>query len=62
MVIIFGDGENAKFLFREIRAGGYAVSFEGYIGRSNWDLPLRCLGDASDADGHHDRGSNRMSS
>jgi len=47
-VIIFGDGENAKFLFREIRAGGYAVSFEGYIGRSNWDLPLRCLGDASE--------------
>ncbi|HPI93835.1 MAG TPA: sugar transferase [Deltaproteobacteria bacterium] len=47
-VIIFGDGENAKFLFREIRAGGYPVIFEGYIGRSNWDLPLRCLGDASE--------------
>lgn len=45
-VIMFGDGENAKFLFREIRAGGYPVIFEGYIGKSNWDLPLRCLGDA----------------
>ena len=47
-VILFGDGENAKFLFREIRSGGYPVIFEGYIGRSNWDLPLRCLGDTSD--------------
>ncbi len=46
-VVILGDGENAKFLFREIRSGGYPVIFEGYIGRSNWDLPLRCLGEAS---------------
>ncbi len=45
-VVILGDGENAKFLFREIRSGGYPVIFEGYIGRSNWDLPLRCLGEA----------------
>lgn len=47
-VIVFGDGENAKFLFREIRAGGHSVIFEGYIGRSNWDLPLRCLGDTAE--------------
>ncbi|HVN71335.1 MAG TPA: sugar transferase, partial [Desulfomonilia bacterium] len=46
--VILGDGENAKFLFREIRSGGFPVIFEGYIGHSNWDLPLRCLGDASD--------------
>ncbi len=46
-VVILGDGENAKFLFREIRSGGYPVIFEGYIGRSNWDLPLKCLGDAA---------------
>jgi sugar transferase (PEP-CTERM system associated) len=46
-VVILGDGENAKFLFREIRSGGYPVIFEGYIGRSNWDLPLRCLGEAA---------------
>ena len=46
-VVVLGDGENAKFLFREIRSGGYPVIFEGYIGRSNWDLPLRCLGEAS---------------
>jgi sugar transferase (PEP-CTERM system associated) len=45
-VVVLGDGENAKFLFRELRSGGYPVIFEGYIGRSNWDLPLRCLGDA----------------
>ena len=47
-VAVFGDGENAKFLFREIRSGGYPVIFEGYIGRNNWDLPLRCLGDTSE--------------
>jgi sugar transferase (PEP-CTERM system associated) len=46
-VVVLGDGENAKFLFREIRSGGYPVIFEGYIGRSNWDLALRCLGEAS---------------
>jgi sugar transferase (PEP-CTERM system associated) len=46
-VVVLGDGENAKFLFREIRSGGYPVIFEGYIGRSNWDLPLRCLGEAA---------------
>ncbi len=46
-VVVLGDGENAKFLFREIRSGGFPVIFEGYIGRSNWDLPLRCLGEAS---------------
>ncbi len=50
-VVIFGDGENAKFLYREIRSGGYPVIFEGYVGRSNWDLPLRCLGEASDLTG-----------
>lgn len=43
--LILGDGENAKFLYRELRAGNFPVIFEGYIGRSNWDLPLRCLGD-----------------
>ncbi|MGD0821284.1 MAG: sugar transferase [Desulfomonilia bacterium] len=47
-VVVLGDGENAKFLFREIRSGGHPVIFEGYIGRNNWDLPLRCLGDASE--------------
>jgi len=47
-VVVLGDGENAKFLFREMRSGGFPVIFEGYIGRSNWDLPLKCLGDASD--------------
>ncbi|HOS97830.1 MAG TPA: sugar transferase [Deltaproteobacteria bacterium] len=50
-VVIFGDGENAKFLYREIRSGGYPVIFEGYVGRSNWDLPLRCLGEVSDLTG-----------
>lgn len=45
-VVILGDGENAKFLFQQIRAGGYPVAFEGYIGRNNWDIPSRCLGDA----------------
>ena len=43
--VVLGDGENAQFLFREIKAGGYPVNFEGYVGRSNWDLPIRCLGD-----------------
>jgi len=47
-VIVLGDGENALFLFREMRSGGYPVIFEGYIGKSNWDLPFRCLGDAAD--------------
>jgi sugar transferase (PEP-CTERM system associated) len=47
-VVVLGDGENALFLFREMRAGGYPVIFDGYIGRSNWDLPFRCLGDAAD--------------
>lgn len=47
-VVVLGDGENAKFLLREIRSGGHPVIFEGYIGRNNWDLPLRCLGDASE--------------
>ncbi len=47
-VVVLGDGENALFLFREMRSGGYPVVFEGYIGKSNWDLPLRCLGDAAD--------------
>jgi len=46
--VVLGDGENALFLFREMKAGGYPVMFEGYIGRSNWDLPFRCLGDAAD--------------
>jgi sugar transferase (PEP-CTERM system associated) len=46
-VIILGDGENAKFLFQQIRSGGYPVVFEGYLGRNNWDLPSRCLGDVS---------------
>jgi len=47
-VVILGDGENALFLFREMKSGGYPVVFEGYIGKSNWDLPFRCLGDAAD--------------
>jgi sugar transferase (PEP-CTERM system associated) len=47
-VVVLGDGENALFLFREIRSGGYPVVFDGYIGKSNWDLPFRCLGDVSD--------------
>ena len=47
-VVVLGDGDNAKFLFREIRAGGYPVTLEGYIGRNNWDLASRCLGDVSD--------------
>lgn len=47
-IVMLGDGDNAKFLFREMRAGGYPVIFEGYIGRNNWDLPSRCLGDVSD--------------
>lgn len=47
-VIVLGDGDNAKFLFREMRAGGHPVVFEGYIGRNNWDLPSRCLGDVAD--------------
>ncbi|HQA72329.1 MAG TPA: hypothetical protein PLE36_13515, partial [Deltaproteobacteria bacterium] len=46
-VVVLGDGDNAKFLFREIRAGGYPVTLEGYIGRNNWDLASRCLGDVS---------------
>ncbi len=47
-IVILGDGDNAKFLLREIRAGGYPVILEGYIGRNNWDLASRCLGDISD--------------
>ncbi|HOO37018.1 MAG TPA: TIGR03013 family PEP-CTERM/XrtA system glycosyltransferase [Deltaproteobacteria bacterium] len=47
-VIILGDGENAKFLFQQIRSGGHPVIFEGYIGRNNWDIPSRCLGDVHD--------------
>ncbi len=47
-IAVLGDGDNAKFLFREMRAGGYPVIFEGYIGRNNWDLPSRCLGDVSE--------------
>jgi sugar transferase (PEP-CTERM system associated) len=47
-VVVLGDGENALFLFREMRSGGYPVIFDGYIGKSNWDLPFRCLGDAAD--------------
>lgn len=47
-VIILGDGENAKFLFQQIRSGGHPVTFEGYIGRNNWDIPSRCLGDVHD--------------
>ena len=47
-VVVLGDGENAQFLFREMKAGGYPVIFEGYIGRSNWDLPFRCLGNVAD--------------
>ncbi len=46
-VVILGDGENAKFLFQQIRSGGYPVMFEGYVGKNNWDLPYRCLGDVS---------------
>ncbi len=46
-VIVLGDGDNARFLFREMRAGGYPVIFEGYIGRNNWDLASRCLGDVT---------------
>lgn len=47
-VIVLGDGDNAKFLFREIRSGGYPVIFEGYIGKNNWDLASRRLGDVSE--------------
>lgn len=47
-VIVLGDGDNAKFLFREIRSGGYPVVFEGYIGRNNWDLAARYLGDVTE--------------
>ncbi len=47
-VVILGDGENAKFLFQQMRAGGYPVIFEGYIGRNNWDLPSKCLGDVAE--------------
>lgn len=47
-IVVLGDGDNAKFLFREIRSGGHPVIFEGYIGRNNWDLPSRCLGDVSE--------------
>jgi sugar transferase (PEP-CTERM system associated) len=47
-VVVLGDGDNAKFLFREIRSGGYPVVFEGYIGRNNWDLAARYLGDVTD--------------
>jgi len=47
-VVVLGDGDNAKFLFREIRSGGYPVIFEGYIGRNNWDLASRRLGDVSE--------------
>ena len=47
-VVILGDGENAKFLFQQIRSGGHPVTFEGYIGRNNWDIPSRCLGDVSE--------------
>jgi len=46
--IILGDGENAKFLVQQMRSGGHPVIFEGYIGRNNWDIPSRCLGDASE--------------
>lgn len=46
-VVVLGDGDNAKFLFREIRSGGYPVVFEGYIGRNNWDLASRYLGDVN---------------
>ena len=47
-VVVLGDGDNAKFLFRELRAGGYPVMLEGYLGKNNWDLASRCLGDVSD--------------
>jgi sugar transferase (PEP-CTERM system associated) len=47
-VVVLGDGDNAKFLFREIRAGGYPIVLEGYIGKNNWDLASRCLGDICD--------------
>lgn len=47
-VLILGDGENAKFLFQQMRSGGYPVIFEGYIGRNNWDLPSKCLGDVTE--------------
>lgn len=47
-VVVLGDGDNAKFLFREIRSGGYPVVFEGYIGRNNWDLASRYLGDVTE--------------
>ena len=47
-VVILGDGDNAKFLLTEIRGGGYPIFFEGYVGRNNWDLASRCLGDVDD--------------
>jgi sugar transferase (PEP-CTERM system associated) len=47
-VVVLGDGDNAKVLFREIRSGGYPVVFEGYIGRNNWDLAARYLGDVTE--------------
>ncbi len=47
-VVLFGDGENAKVLFREIRSGGYPVVFDGYVGKINWDIPLRHLGTADE--------------
>ncbi|HOJ13066.1 MAG TPA: sugar transferase [Deltaproteobacteria bacterium] len=47
-VVLFGDGENAKFLFREMRSSGYPVLFEGYVGKVNWDLPLKRLGPAEE--------------
>ncbi|MGC9324496.1 MAG: sugar transferase [Desulfomonilia bacterium] len=47
-VVILGDGDNAKFLFREMRGGGYPVVFDGYVGRNNWDIASRCLGGVAD--------------
>jgi len=47
-VVVLGDGDNAQFLFTEMRSGGYPVIFEGYVGRNNWDLPYRCLGNVAE--------------
>ncbi len=47
-VVIYGDGENAQFLLNEIRSGSYPIIFEGYIGKKNWDMTARHLGDPSD--------------
>jgi len=47
-IVVLGDGENAQYLFKEMRAGNYPVIFEGYLGKKNWEITSRYLGDTSE--------------